>query len=57
MTGYNKHLRAFDIVKSRKIAGSVFLPLTGYIEAEKFFEITKVDKKVYLKEVKIVDEE
>lgn len=58
MTGNNKHLRANDVVRSRKIGGSTFVPLTNYIEPECLFKVSRVsDTKIMLKEVKIVEQE
>ena len=46
-----------DIRQSRKIGGSIILPLTGYIEAKKFYKVSKVDNMIIIKEAKIVVEE
>ncbi len=53
-----KILRANEVVRSRKIGGSVYVPLTGWIGPDKLYKVIKVDDKSFmLKEVKIVEEE
>lgn len=53
-----KVLRTNDIVKSRKIGGSVYVPVTNWIEPDKLFKVIKVDEKSFmLKEVKIVQDD
>lgn len=53
-----KVLRINDIVKSRKIGGSVYVPMTNWIESDKLYKIIKVDDKNFLlKEVRIVQDD
>lgn len=46
-----------NLKRARKIGGSVMLPLTEFLTADKYYKVVKMDNTIMIKEAKITIED